>query len=85
MYANNLKNYLFSFGEKGKGEFAIDIKDDVVRGSIVLQDGKLVWPPPVMDVPAASPPKPKAIVKPPEQSPLSAAAWETGLTTGTCI
>ena len=67
-------------GDKGKKEFAIDVKDDVVRGSIVLQDGKLVWPPPQLEVP--SPPKPKAIVKPPEQSPFSAAAWGTGLTTG---
>ena len=67
-------------GEKGKGEFVIDLKDEVVRGSMVLQDGKMMWPPPAVDVPAPSPPKPKAIVKPPEQSPLNAAAWETGLT-----
>lgn len=82
LYANNLKNYLFSMGEKGKGEFVIDLKDEVVRGSIVLQDGKMMWPPPALDVPVPSPPKPKAVVKPPEQSPFSAAAWETGLTTG---
>ena len=83
LYANNLKNYLFSMGEKGKGEFAIDLNDEVVRGSIVLQDGESMWPPPAVDLPLPSPPKPKAIVKPPEQSPFSAAAWETGLTTGT--
>ena len=71
-------------GEKGKGEFVIDLKDEVVRGSIVLQDGEMMWPPPALDVPAPSPPKKTAIVKPPEQSPFSAAAWETGLTTGTC-
>lgn len=81
LYANNLKNYLFSMGEKGKKEFVIDLKDEVVRGSIVLQDGKMMWPPPALDLPLPSPPKPKAIVKPPEQSPFSAAAWETGLTT----
>lgn len=68
-------------GEKGKGEFVIDLKDEVVRGSIVLQDGKMMWPPPPSEVPAPSPPKPKALVKPPEQTPLNAAAWETGLTT----
>lgn len=71
-------------GEKGKGEFVIDLKDDVVRGSIVLQDGKLMFPPPALAVPAPSPPKKTAIVKPPEQSAFSAAAWETGLTTGMC-
>lgn len=70
-------------GEKGKGEFVIDLEDEVVRGSIVLQDGKMMWPPPALDLPLPSPPKPKALVKPPEQSPFSAAAWESGLTTGT--
>lgn len=68
-------------GEKGKQEFVIDLKDDVVRGSIVLQDGKMMWPPPKIEVPAPAPPKPKELVKPPEQSPLNAAAWETGLAT----
>jgi len=43
-----------------------------------------MWPPPALTVPAPSPPKKTAIVKPPEQSPFSAAAWETGLTTGRC-
>ena len=64
----------------GKGEFAIDLKDEVVRGSIVLQDGKMMWPPPATEMPAPSPSKPKEIVKPPEQTPLAAAAWESGLT-----
>lgn len=64
----------------GKGEFAIDPKDEVVRGSIVLQDGKMMWPPPAIEMPAPSPSKPKEIVKPPEQTPLAAAAWESGLT-----
>ena len=64
----------------GKGEFGIDLNDQVVRGSIVLQDGKMMWPPPPIEMPAPAPTKPKVIVKPPEQSPFSAAAWETGLT-----
>ena len=67
-------------GEKGEREFVIDVKD-VVRGSIVLQDGKLVWPPSALEVPAPnSPPKPKGIVKPPElQSPFSAEACEIAI------
>lgn len=65
-----------------KGEFAVDLKDEVVRGSIVLQDGKMMWPPPAIEMPAPAPSKAKEIVKPPEQSPFNAAAWETGLTAG---
>ncbi|XP_058944433.1 NAD(P) transhydrogenase, mitochondrial-like [Pocillopora verrucosa] len=78
LYANNLTKYLLSMG--GKGEFAIDLKDEVVRGSIVLQDGEMMWPPPRVEVPPPAPPKPKQLVKPPEQSPLNATMWETGLT-----
>lgn len=69
----------------GKGEFAIDLKDEVVRGSIVLQDGEMMWPPPRVEVPPPAPPKPKQLVKPPEQSPLNATMWETGLTASMAI
>lgn len=79
LYANNLTKYLLSMGEKG--EFAIDLNDDVVRGSIVLQDGKMMWPPPAIEMPASSPPKKTAIVKAAEQTPLAAAVSESGLTT----
>lgn len=65
-----------------KGEFAIDLNDDVVRGSIVLQDGKMMWPPPAIEMPAPSPPKKTAVVKAAEQTPLAAAVSESGLTTG---
>ena len=44
LYANNLTKYLLSMGPKG--QFHIDLEDEVVRGSIILQDGKLLWPPP---------------------------------------
>lgn len=64
----------------GKGEFAIDLEDEVVRGSIVLQDGKMMWPPPAVKQPVTAPPKKTQIVKPPEQTPFAAAAWESGLT-----
>lgn len=68
-----------------KGEFAIDLNDDVVRGSIVLQDGKMMWPPPAIEMPAPTPPKKAAIVKAAEQTPFAAAVSESGLTTGISI
>ncbi len=44
LYANNLTKYLMSMGPKG--QFHIDLEDEVVRGSIITQGGKKVWPPP---------------------------------------
>jgi NAD(P) transhydrogenase subunit alpha len=35
------------------GELAVDLEDEVVRGSIVLAEGKMMWPPPA---PVAPPP-----------------------------
>jgi NAD(P) transhydrogenase subunit alpha len=36
-----------------KGELAVDLDNEVVRGAIVLAEGKMMWPPPA---PAAPPP-----------------------------
>ena len=44
LYANNLTKYLLSMGPKG--QFYVDLEDEVVRGSIIMQDGKQLWPPP---------------------------------------
>jgi NAD(P) transhydrogenase len=45
LFANNVTKYLLDFGGV-KGEFGIDMKNDVTRGSIILKDGQLSWPPP---------------------------------------
>lgn len=60
LYANNISKFLLSIGEKE--HFDIRLEDEVVRGSIVLKNGELMWPPPVLPVSAQStgapPPKP---------------------------
>ncbi|CAH1995823.1 unnamed protein product [Acanthoscelides obtectus] len=44
LYANNISKFLLSMGEKN--HFDINLDDEVVRGSIILQNGNLMWPPP---------------------------------------
>ena len=68
----------------GKGHFDIDMKDEVVRGSIVLEDGEMRWPPPPSAAPPPAPPKPagQALVKPPEATPFQSSLQEAGLTAG---
>ncbi|KAL8607666.1 hypothetical protein ACOMHN_039340 [Nucella lapillus] len=53
LYANNISKLLLSFGEKD--HYYLDMADEVVRGSIILQDGKLLWPPPPPKVDPAAP------------------------------
>ncbi|XP_073985209.1 NAD(P) transhydrogenase, mitochondrial-like [Rhodnius prolixus] len=60
LYANNISKLLLSMGSKE--HLYIDMKDDVVRGSIILDKGNLMWPPPPISVQAATPPPPAAAV-----------------------
>merc|ERR1712158_98067 len=55
LYANNISKLLLSMGD-GKENFNLDMTDDVVRGSIVLNKGVTSWPPnPPISVAAAAP------------------------------
>lgn len=54
LYANNISKFLLSMGEKN--HFDIRLEDEVIRGSIVLKDGELMWPPPVIPVSVQPPP-----------------------------
>ena len=69
-----------------KGHFNIDLNDEVVRGSIILEGGEMRWPPPPSAAPPPAPPKAQtAIVKPPETSPFQQSLQEAGLTAGAQI
>ncbi|KAJ5716531.1 hypothetical protein N7493_008442 [Penicillium malachiteum] len=54
LYSNNIIKYLLSMAPKDKS-FGIDFKDEVVRGSIVTLNGKIIPP----AAPSAPPPPPK--------------------------
>ena len=56
LYANNISKLLLSMGQQD--HFNIDLNDEVVRGSIILNKGELMWPPPKVADP--SPAKPTA-------------------------
>lgn len=61
LYANNISKFLLSIGEKD--HFHINLDDEVVRGSIILNGGTLMWPPPMLSV-AAKPPAQAQQTKP---------------------
>ncbi|XP_055699861.1 NAD(P) transhydrogenase, mitochondrial-like [Phlebotomus papatasi] len=72
LYANNISKFLLSIGEKN--HFDIRLEDEVVRGSIVLRNGELMWPPPVIPVAAQAAPaadtKAPAKVEPVPEDPF---------------
>ncbi|MEZ5286105.1 MAG: proton-translocating transhydrogenase family protein [Vicinamibacterales bacterium] len=57
LYGNNLGHLLADMG--GAAHFHVDLADEVVRGSLVLHQGELLWPPPKREAPPA-PQKPAA-------------------------
>ncbi|KAJ3299913.1 hypothetical protein HK104_006064 [Borealophlyctis nickersoniae] len=71
LYSNNITKFFLSLGD-GKS-YDIKLNDEVTRGAIVLQHGKLLWPPPtppapaVVAHPAAAAPKVVAAPPTPEQ------------------
>lgn len=53
LYANNISKLLLSMGHQD--HFNIDLNDEVVRGSIILNKGELMWPPPKVATPSPVP------------------------------
>jgi NAD(P) transhydrogenase subunit alpha len=62
LYGNNLAYLLEDLG--GAANFHIDLDDEVVRQSLVVHEGSVVWPPPRKDPPPA-PAKPAPAAPPP--------------------
>ncbi|XP_033624217.1 NAD(P) transhydrogenase, mitochondrial-like [Asterias rubens] len=55
LYANNISKLLLSMGSQK--HFNVDLEDEVVRGSIILHEGEMMWPPPPpKEVPVAAAP-----------------------------
>jgi NAD(P) transhydrogenase len=49
LYGNNITKLLLSMCDTKAGNYYIDLEDDVTRGSIVLLESQLLWPPPRLE------------------------------------
>lgn len=56
LYATNLFHLLADLTPEKNGQLTIDMDDQVQRGATVVKDGKVTWPPPQPEQPAAPPP-----------------------------
>lgn len=82
LYANNITKFLLSIGSDK--QYRIDLEDEVVRRSIVLQKGELLWPAPAPPQPTvAAPATPAPTVAAPEEvtavTPFKKAATEVAI------
>lgn len=62
LYGTNLWHLLKDMG--GAEDYKIDYEDQVVRGALVLHEGKITWPPPKIANPSPTPPPKKTAATP---------------------
>ncbi|KAI0647037.1 PNTB-domain-containing protein [Trametes meyenii] len=83
LYSNNVTKFLLSIG--GDGRFAVNLEDEVVRGSIVLHNGTLLPPAPRPAPPPVQPPSAAKVAEVAESkalTPWQKATREVALVTG---
>jgi H+-translocating NAD(P) transhydrogenase subunit alpha len=61
LYGTNLWHLLKDMG--GAEEYKVDYEDQVVRGALVLHEGKITWPPPKIENPSPQPNPTQGTVK----------------------
>jgi NAD(P) transhydrogenase len=61
LYSNNISKMLLSFSDASQpGEYIVNLEDEVCRGSMILQEGNMMWPPPAIKDPSPQV-KPKVV------------------------
>ena len=60
LYATNLLRLSEELCKAKDGKFNVNMDDEVIRGTTVVKDGSITWPPPAPKLSAAPPPKPAA-------------------------
>jgi len=75
LYGTTILNVLSDVYDAHEGDIALDLEDEIHRGIVVLDAGKLLWPPPTRPKPrSAAPPPPTkaAAAAPPAPKPSAA-------------
>lgn len=64
LYSTNLRHLLTDLCPNKDGQINVDMEDDVIRGTTVIKNGEITWPPPAPKVQAIAQPKPEAAAAP---------------------
>jgi NAD(P) transhydrogenase subunit alpha len=70
LYATNLRHLLTELSPEKDGTVDVNMDDEVIRGTTVIKDGEITWPPPAAKL--AAPPRPTATSKVTATVPLAA-------------
>jgi NAD(P) transhydrogenase subunit alpha len=64
LYGTNLRHMLSDLCPAKDGVIQVNMEDDVIRGTTVIKDGEITWPPPPPKIQAIATPKPAAAAPP---------------------
>ena len=85
LYGTNLLRLTEELCKAKDGKFDVNMEDEVIRGTTVVKDGEITWPPPAPKLSAALAQQAAApaaeVVKPPEKKAMSQTT-KTGITFG---
>ena len=68
LYANNIGHLFDELCPEKDGAIHLDFDDEVIRGTTVIKEGEITWPPPAPSQPPTAKPSPPS-KQPPEPSP----------------
>ncbi len=85
LYGTNLRHLLSDMCPEGDGRITVDMEDEVIRGTTVIKEGEITWPPPVPKLQETPPPAQRpATAAPPqptagEEAEAQPGGWGTWL------
>ncbi|WP_434112605.1 Re/Si-specific NAD(P)(+) transhydrogenase subunit alpha [Methylocaldum sp. GT1TLB] len=85
LYATNLLRLMEELCPNKDGTIDVNMEDEVIRGTTVIKEGEITWPPPppkITAAPAGATPAPPVEIKKAEKKPLLPAWAQTGITLG---
>ena len=68
LYGTNLRHLLTDMCPNKDGQLVVDMEDDVIRGTTVIKDGEITWPPPKPKVQAIAAAKPAPVAVPRQEA-----------------
>jgi NAD(P) transhydrogenase subunit alpha len=85
LYATNLLRLMEELCPNKDGTINVNMEDEVIRGTTVIKEGEITWPPPppkISAAPAGATPAPPVEIKKVEKKPLLPAWAQTGIMLG---
>jgi len=81
LYGTNLRHLLSDMCKGKDGQLTVDMEDEVIRGTTVIKEGEITWPPPPPKIQAAPPPAQRpttpATPREVEETPEKPKRWGT--------